>query len=516
MRVGALDIDPRRRRVAHDGGREEILEPRVMQVFVALIRADGRILSRDELAMSCWGGVVVGEDALNRVIGRLRRLAETLGAGVFEIRTITKVGYSLVITTADQRRIGAIAASGERRSLALPGKASIAVLPFKNLSGDTDQEYLADAISEDIVTALSRWRWFFVVSSPSSFTYKNKEIDPVRISRELGVRHLVSGSIRTSGAQARVTAQLVDALNGSNMWAGKFDRPLVDVFALQDEITEHIASAIEPAMLEGEGERVARKSLADFSALDCFYRGMWWLNKLQDQADTSALALFREAIRLDPDLSLGHAGVARALYARALYDTSDSRLDDLRASLTEARIAIDLDPREATGYYAAAGAALYLGQHEAALHDARQTLALNPNFAYAHYRVGQVLIFAGRPDEAIAPLERSVSLSPCDPQMRLMLETLALAHYQTRSYAAAGELARSAGRMLGGAVSTVLVASLAQMGRTEEAAEALSKVDRSKASRQRPLPAPYADPDSLNHIREGYRLARKARGDDAS
>jgi len=510
VRLGPLEIDPRRRRVAHDDGREEIIEPRVMQVLVALIKTDGRILTRDELLMSCWRGVVVGEDALNRVIGRVRRVSTSLGEGVFEIETITRAGYRLVVSTVDQNRLSSISASGERPALALPTKPSIAVLPLKNLSGDPSKDYLAEAISEEIITALSRWRWFFVIAGRSSFTYRDQDADPIRIGKELGVRYLVSGGVRVSGKRVRVTVQLIDALNGANVWADKFDYELVDIFDLQDDVTEHVAAAIEPAMLQGERIRTEHKSVADFGVLDCFYQGMWHLNLMTLKDEELALSLFREAVRLDPSVALGHVGVARLLYGRALFLDPAVAVNDFRESLASAQTAIGLDPREATAYFAAAGAELYLGDHAAAMDGARQALALNPNFAYAHYRLGQVLIFGGQPDQAIAPIERSLSLSPCDPQVRLMLETLALAHYQAGDYEAALTYARRAGRSVRGEVSTLLVAALAQLGRFAEAVDALDGLDLVRGSRRRPAGAPYAVEAHREHIRDGFRLAREA------
>ncbi|HXV00788.1 MAG TPA: winged helix-turn-helix domain-containing protein [Caulobacteraceae bacterium] len=518
-RLGALAVQPAHRRLIHDDGREELLEPRVMQVLVALVRAGGEIVTRDELAMSCWGGVVVGEDALNRTIGRLRRLSEGVGAGAFRVETITKVGYRLVAAGAGGRAgdfapedaplalpTGPIAAPGRRPTLAIPAKPSIAVLPFKNVSGDPDKEYLADAITEDIVTALAQWRWFFVIARHSSFTYKDQAVEAARIGNELGVRYLLTGSVRTIGERIRVNVRLTDAVDGVNLWADRYDRDLAGLLALDDEITEQVAASIEPAIIEMEGVRTARAPAADFSALDCLYRGMSRLNRMTSEMDEEALGLFREAVRLDPDLALGHSGIARVLYGRAIYGAASAPMDELGASLAAARQAIRLDSRDAYGYFAAAGASLYLGDHAGALSDAKRAIALNPSFAYAQYRLGQVLIFAGSPDLAIAPIERSLRLSPYDPQVGPMLETLALAHYQNGDYAGAARHARIAGRV-GGAGSSVLAAALARLGELEEAAEAFEQASHTRRSPQRPMRAPYADPAHLDHLREAYRLA---------
>ncbi|HWD66723.1 MAG TPA: winged helix-turn-helix domain-containing protein [Caulobacteraceae bacterium] len=505
--LGPLEVDPARRRITRPDGRAENLEPRVMQVLVALARAEGRIVSRNDLTDSCWPGVLVGEDALTRVIGRVRRVGEGVGEGAFAVETISKVGYRLAATHLEA---GAANASPP---LALPDKPSIAVLPFKNLSGDQDQEYLADAISEDIVTALSRWRWFFVIARHSSFTFKNRDVEPARIGEQLGVRYLITGSVRAHGERVRVAAQLAHATSGSNLWAEKFDRPLTDVFALRDEVAEQVAAAIEPAVLEGEALRVGAKPSPALNALDCFYRGMSWSNRLTPEGDAVAIDLFRAAVRLDPDFALGHAGLARALYAQVLYGSPASREAILRESLSAARAAVRLDPREATGHYAAAGAELYLANHAAAERDARLAVALNPNFASAHYRLGHVLLFSGQPKEATTPLMMALRLSPFDPQLRPMTDMLGLAYFQARDYAAALEYARRASQFGGGAASAVQVAALSKLGRIDEAIEALGRVDRAKTSRQRPLPAPWADPAALEHLRDAYRAARRARGD---
>ena len=510
-RIGPLVIDPARRRVAHDDGREDILEPKVMQVLVALARAGGDILTRDELMESCWGGVVVGEDSLSRVIGRVRRLTEGPGAGTLRLETITRGGYRLIREGEPQAAPlpkGPPAHPGERPTLALPAKPSIAVMPFKNVSGNADKEYLADAITDDIVTALSRWRWFFVIARHSSFTYKNRDVDPARVGDELGVRYILNGSVGAAGSRVRVNAHLIDTQDGANVWADKFDHELVDVLALQDEITEQVVGVIEPAMLRGEALRIARKPLEDFSALDCVYRGMWSLNQLTPGSDVEALALFRQAIALDPHLALGHAGAARILYGQGIYSEVEAPVDQFKAALDLARTAIAIDTREAQGHFAAAGPLLYLGEHARAIDEARAAVALNSSFAYAHYRLGQVLIFAGRPADAIAPIERSLRLSPYDPQLGPMLETMGLACYQAGDYPRAIEYGRSAGRMSGSGAG-VLAAALAQMGRADEAGQTLAGMDRYRPSIRRPLSAPYADPAHLEHLREGIRQARK-------
>ena len=398
---------------------------------------------------------------------------------------------------------------GARPTIAAPDKPSIAVLPFKNLTADKDSEYFADAVTEDVVTALSRQHLFFVIASNSSFTYKGRDVEVSQIGRELGVRYILQGSIRKLGDRVRVSAQLTDVSDGSNIWADQFDRELVDILAMQDEITERVVAAIEPAMLHSEGMRVVRKSLADFSALDCFYRGMWHLNRVSREGYDQALQLFSEAVRRDPELALGHIGLSRILFGGAIFGWAGQPVEDLHLARNEAQIAIRLDPRDAYGYFASSGASLYLGEHGAALSEARTALVLNSNCAPAHVRMGQTLTFGGYPKEAIAPLERGMRLSPYDSQLSVMLDSLALAHYQVGDYEQAIVRAREAMHQTYANVSVVLAASLAQLGRFEEAHAALPPSGWKAGSRQRPMAAPYANPAHLEHMRQGVRLARE-------
>jgi TolB-like protein len=383
-----------------------------------------------------------------------------------------------------------------RPAIARPGMPSIAVLPFRALGGAKGSEYLAEAVSEEIVTALSRQHLFFVISSGSSFTYRDRQADVGRVSRELGVRYVLEGSAVRLGQRVRVTARLADADDASTLWAEQFDRELVDILALQDEVAERVVAAIEPAMLHREGSRAARGALADFSALDCFYRGMWQLNRVSEEGYKEALALFREAVRGDPELSLGHIGLSRILFGGAIFGWTDRGEEDLR------------EARDAYAYFARSGASLYLGDHGAAVGDAETAISLNANCAPAHIRMGQTLTFAGRPADAIAPLQRGLRLSPYDSQLGVMSDSLALAHYHARQYEEAAATARAALNHTHAAGSTVLAASLAQLGRLAEARAMLPAPGWRSGSPQRPMAAPYADPADREHLREGVRLAR--------
>jgi tetratricopeptide (TPR) repeat protein len=253
--------------------------------------------------------------------------------------------------------------------------------------------------------------------------------------------------------------------------------------------------------------RAARKKPNDFSTLDFFYRGMWHFNRMTPDDDRMAEALFREVVQRDPELPLGHVGLARVLYSRAVLGASDDPAADLHLSRLAARKAISLDGLDAHGYFAASGASLYLGDHAAAVEEARKANALNPNFSFGNYRLGQVLIFSGYPEEAISPLTRSLRMSPYDPQATLMIETLALAYYQAGDYARAVEQASAAMTMGHARANYLLAAGLAMLGRQKEAEAAYAAIQHQTGPRTRVIAAPYNDPKWRDHVRTGYRMA---------
>jgi adenylate cyclase len=442
------------------------------------------------------GGVCVSARVREDAQGRMRVAFEDMGE-----QRLKNIDRPVRVFSV---RLDAAAASAQ------PGaqdKPSIAVLPFENLSGDPDQEYFADGLSEDIISALSRWRWFFVIARNSSFTYKGHAVDVTQVGRELGVRYLLEGSVRRSGGRMRVVAQLIDALTGAHIWSETFDRDVADLFALHDEITEHVVAAVEPAMLESEGARVAKRSVKDLSAFDCFQRGMWRLNQVSATASREAETLFREAIRRDPDLSLAYTGLARILYGAAVYGWSDDSERDLKAAEDAARAAIKLDARDAWAHFALSGALLYLGRHAEALDEAARTIALNPNFAFGHFRLGQVLIYCGRAAEAVAPIERSIAHSPFDHQMGAMRATLALAHFHAGAFEAAVPPALEAAHLGDARAPAIMAASLVRLGRHDEARAAFSSDVQARASRALRRLIPYARPSDLQDLLEALRLA---------
>ena len=239
LRLGALTIEPALRRVAHDDGGAEIVEPRVMQVLVALIRAEGRIVSRDELLTSCWHGVVVGEDAITRVMGRLRRLVDGIGQGAFKLETVTKVGYRLVSTG----RAGE-APRPEAVALAAATEPRLAVLAFDNLCDGDDMAWFSNGVSEEILQTVASGAALKVIGRGSSFQFRGAEKSASHVAAALNVTHLLDGSVRRSGPTVRISAQLIECAGQTTLWSDRFDRELSDFLAVQDEIAGAVAAAV--------------------------------------------------------------------------------------------------------------------------------------------------------------------------------------------------------------------------------------------------------------------------------
>jgi len=393
---------------------------------------------------------------------------------------------------------------------ALPDKPSVAVLPFANMSGDLNQEFFADGIAEDIITALSRYPSLFVIARNSTFTYKGQTIDVRQVGRELGVRYVLEGSVRKSGNRLRVTAQLVDAEVGKHVWADRYDHDLADIFALQDQITEAVTIAVAPAIADAELQRAMRKAPRNLDAWGAYQHGLWHLS--QFTADDNALAqkFFQQAIDFDPTFGGGFAGLARAQFHAAARFQTNSLADTQSSTESSARRAVALDGADAEARSCLAAVLLRRGDHEGAVAEAERALSMAPNLASAHGVLGASLMYSGRPREGLLSLQTSIRLGPRDPSNRLHQVVLAL--YFSREYAAAVEAAHKAIRAYTHYVLTYrwLAAALVQAGRAEEAKYALETVPgRAPASfemyvRQRPF---WQRPEDHAHMIEGLRKA---------
>ena len=266
-----------------------------------------------------------------------------------------------------------------------PDRPSIAVLPFNNVSGDPEQKYFVDGITEDIITALSKWRWFLVIARNSTFSYKGKSVDLKEICRDLGVRYVLEGSMRRAGQRVRITSQLIDTATGTHLWAERYDRDLTDIFAVQDDITSRVAAAIEPALSRAESQRVIAKRPEHMGAWDYCQRGFWYVNKGSATDGQAAYGLFKQALMLDPNLADAHLGLARALVVQWNYGPVEDFAPLVRQARESALQAVALDSENPQAQYVLAQTSHWAGDVGAAIAHASRAIELNGNFALGHF-----------------------------------------------------------------------------------------------------------------------------------
>jgi TolB-like protein len=421
---GPFVLDRRRGKLLREG-QPVAVSSKGFQLLEALLGAAGRVLTKAELMRAAWGDTAVEESNLSVQIAALRKqLGPTTDGGDW-IATIPRVGYRFVGFSAIEpmEGIGEPKVSGTERE----HRPSIAVLPFANLSGDKEQEYLADGITEDIITALTRFRWLFVIARNSSFAYKHKSLDAKQIAQELGVEYLIEGSVRRSGQKIRISAQLVEATSGKHIWAERYDLEMTEVFAIQDEIAERVAGAIEPELLKTEGAQAAARHTGNVTAWDTVRRGTWHFHQVTRENHLKARELFRQAAKLDPELPEGHLWLGRVSNGLVAYGWSDDPVGDLQEGMEAAFKAIQLDERNPYAHYALAIVSVYADRLEQSISAARKAIDISPSFALGHLVLGIALLFNGRASEAIGPLEYGLRLSPYDPQNFVWFNTLALA-----------------------------------------------------------------------------------------
>jgi adenylate cyclase len=397
-------------------------------------------------------------------------------------------------------------------TLVLPDKPSIAVLPFQNLSGDPEQEYFADGMVEEIITALSRSQSLFVIARNSSFAYKGRAVDVKQIARELGVRYVLEGSVRRGGNRVRITAQLIDGATGNHMWAERYDRDPADIFAVQDEITEAVAIAIVPVVTQMERHHAVRKPPESLGAWEAYQRGLWHLGRIGVTENEAARRFFRRAIDLDPSFASAYAELAIAICQGASYYQAMPLSEALDEALPMAQRAISLDPVGAAGYISASLCRHFRGDYDGALAAARQALAISPNYPLGYHLLGVALNFSGRPREALEAIRKAIRLDPHDPLQSVQLTQVAIAHYFLRDNEAAIEAVKEVLRSYPDHPWAYrwLAAALGQAGRLDEAKEALqhaiaiSPKSFDMFVRQR---APWMRVEDYEHMLEGLRKA---------
>ena len=395
---------------------------------------------------------------------------------------------------------------------AFDDRRAIAVLPFANFSGDPEQEFFADGITEDIISMLAGWRAFPVIARNSTFTYKGKAVDIKKVGEELGVRYVLEGSVRKSGRRVRVTVQLIRADTNHHIMAERYDRDLTDLFELQDEIAHTIAGAIEPELLKFERERIAERPPQSEDVYELYQRAVWHHYRQNKADNIEAQGYFRRALTIDAQYPQAAAGLSIALSAAASLGWAKNVDAFFEEAYDLARQAIILDPRYPNAHFALGLACMWTRRSERAIVAFEEAIKFNPSFAAAHVLLGQMYLYAGRREETIELAEKGIRLSPSDPRLFIWLPALAGAHYQMRQYEDAVEAGRrswSLNRNWPHGLRYV-VAGLAQLGRIEEAQAALAELKRMDPNLEFSATIfrrNWPDPADVDHLLDGLRKA---------
>jgi len=459
------------------------------------------------------GGISISDDAHRQIRGKVDIAFEDLGSqslkNIAEPMRVWRVRYGDAVPAVPNRpRVNDTA-------LALPDKPSIAVLPFTNMSGDSEQDYFADGMAEDIITALSHFKALFVIARNSSFTYKGRAVDVKQVGRELGVRYVLEGSVRQAANRVRITGQLVDTATGVHLWAERFDGGLGETFDLQDQVTESVVGAIAPAVERAEIERAKRKPTDSLDAYALYLRGLAKFYQFTvRQANDEALRLFNSAIELDPDFAAAY-GRATLCYAFAKGNGWNSVTGNEIAKVARlAQRAVELGKDDAIAL-AASGWALTFVVRDlgggAALID--RALGLNSNLAEAWFYGGWVKNYLGEPKLAIGRLARAMRLNPLDPRIAAMQAAAAHAHFFLGRYDEAASWAAMALQDYPDYQPglRIAAASNAMAGRPEQAHQAVDRLRRPnpplRVSTLKDVVGPYRRAEDLSRFEEGLRQA---------
>ncbi|MCA1407224.1 winged helix-turn-helix domain-containing protein [Ensifer sp. IC3342] len=523
---GDYVLDPERRELTL---RAQVVAvgPQVFDLLLHLVRNRDRVVSKDDLLAAVWGGRIVSESTITSHINAVRKAIGDSGEEQRLVRTVARKGFRFVgeisvdeIGEARQPDGPGVVEHGSGMqkespptALVLPDKPSITVLPFHNLSGDPEQDYFADGVVEDIIAALSRMRWLFVIARNSSFTYKGRAVDVKEVGRELGVRYVLEGSLRKFGNKVRITGQLIDATTGAHLWGERFEGTLDDIFELQDQIAESVVGAIAPQLERAEIERAKRKPTESLDAYDYYLRGMAKLHSGTREAIEAALPLFYRAIELDPEFASAYGMTAWCHFWRKVNGWMTDRAGEISEGARLARLAVELGRDDAVALTRGGHAFAHLtGDLDGGIALLDRAKFLNPNLAPAWFLGGTLRALRGETDAAIEHLAHAVRLSPLDPEMFRMQVGMALAHFFAGRFDSASVWAEKA---LGNLPSllpaaVVVAASHALIGRPEEARQAMHRLrtlDPSLSISNLRDWMPIHRPEDLARLAEGLRLA---------
>ncbi|MET0776723.1 MAG: winged helix-turn-helix domain-containing protein [Pseudomonas mandelii] len=502
-------------------GQVVAIGPQVFDLLLQLVVNRDRVVSKDDLLNAVWSGRIVSESTITSHINAVRKAIGDTGEEQRLVRTVARKGYRFVgeIKVAETGAAGvderppADPKPSPAAPLVLPEKPSITVLPFHNLSGDPEQDYFADGMVEDIIAALSRIRWLFVIARNSSFTYKGRAVDVKGVGQELGVRYVLEGSVRKSGNKVRITGQLIDVTSGTHIWAERFEGLLDDIFELQDQIAESVVGAIAPQLERAEIERAKRKPTDSLDAYDYYLRGMAKLHSGTREAIEEALPLFYKAIELDAEFASAYGMAAWCHFWRKLNGWMIDRAQEIAEGTRLARLAVALGRDDAVALTRGGHALAHLaGDVDGGIALLDRARLLNPNLAPAWYLGGILRALHGESDEAIEHLTHAVRLSPLDPEMFRMQVGMALAHFFAGRFDVALAWAEKALGNLPSLLPTValMAASHALSGRMDKARQVMQRLhelDPTLHLSNLKEWLPIQRPEDLARFADGLRLA---------
>ncbi len=474
-----------------------------------------RVVSKDDLIANIWDGRIVSESALTTRINAARAAIGDTGGAQRLIRTFPRKGIRFVGDVLEEQPAKPSIEWSEKAStqFVLPERPSIAVLPFANMGDDSEQEYFADGMVEEIITGLSRLRWLFVIARNSSFIYKGRSIEAKQIGRELGVRYLLEGSVRRDGNRVRITGQLIDAISGVHLWADRFDGSLENIFELQDQVTAKVVSAIAPKVELAEIRRAKGKPTQNLNAYDCHLRGMACVYCWTKEGVSDALRLFHRAIEQDREFGAAYGAAAWCHYWRMVNGWTDDRAFETREVIRLSRGAAEFGGDDAVAL-SLGGLALgrVVGEIEAGIEMVDRALVLNPNLASAWNASGFLRTFHGEWDLAIEHLTNTMRLNPFDYLISHTQAALALAYFLAERNEMAWPLAEQACRLQPRLASALRIAaaSNACAGRIVEARKFVTRAleidPNQRISNIKNRVGPFRPQDFARYV-SGLRLA---------
>src|SRR5579871_1793877 len=434
------------RRELSRAGEVIAVAPQVFDILAYLLRNCDRVVSKDDLIAAVWHGRIVSDSALTTRLNFARNAIGDNGEEQRLIKTLPRKGFRFVAAVQEELEGTSLDSADKAPTLALPDRPSIAVLAFSNLSGDAEQDYFADGLVEDIITALSRFRGLFVIARQSSFTYKGRVVDIRQVGRELGVRYVLEGSVRKAGTRLRIAGQLVDATTAVHLWADRFEGALEDMFDLQDKVTQQVVGAIAPELDRAEIERASRRNTDSVDAVSAFYRGLPHIEfPTTPEYNESALRDFRQAVALDPGFASAYGGIVSCLaWRRANRWPGDYELDNAELLRVADRVK-ELGTDDAyTLSVVGFNVFWMLLDFERGLELVEQAIQSNPNCARAYNFRGLLRAWHGQSDAAVADFERAMRFSPRDPFNYNAMMGLAVAYHNGGRHAEAAEWADKA------------------------------------------------------------------------